>query len=443
MTRAVSVLHGASLGAGFALLEGLSSFIHPGLGPDARSGEVLVGVVAWAIGGALLGAAPQGRRLVPLGLLLAVSAHAGTVLGLPWLAPIVLLGCFPLVLRPRLLSFVALVSACVPSSLRDVRAEPLGGTGEDLVLITVDTLRADAELGLTGAWTRCDEAIAPAPWTLPSVYGLMTGSAVRHHQGGLRAGTGYTVADEGLVRLPERFPDHARGAFVHNPHLRAELFGRGWDRFEQADTWRAPLLLQHSLGRWSERLELGPDPVRQRRDEALAAAAEAWWEGAGDGRLLWLHLLGPHEYRRSGNGSRAAYDAQVERTGRLVDELVRSLDADRVVVTSDHGERIEGPSPGHGKDLADDQVHVPVWISGLVECSGQVALIDIESWLRGEVPDATVVELGGVRADPQAFEARAEGGTRLERSAPSIRALVDEPDATWVERLEALGYVDE
>ena len=430
---------GALTGLAFGAVEVLAALAWDPLGPSVRP---VAAVASLAVFTALGGASGAARRwLAPLGLITLVALDLGTRLGLPWLAVPVLLGAL-VVRRRRALPILAVLTAALPTMTAARVPDATRGQGVDRVLITIDTLRLDAPLDLGPGWTRCP-AVAPAPWTLPSVYGLMTGAAVRHHLGGLPAGHGYTVARDELVRLGERHPDASRGAFVHNPHLRQDLFGRGWERFDHADTWRRPLLLSHAVGRWGERLELRPDPLRLDLDRALAERALAWWDEAESGRLLWLHLLGPHEYRRFGDGSSAAYAAHVAETEGLVQQVIARLGAATIVVTSDHGERIEGPSPGHGKDLADDQVLVPLWVQGDRACPQQVALQDVAALLDGELPPATVVELGGVRRDAGAFEARVEDGSRLQRSAPTLPDAVDRPDATWVERLEALGYVDE
>lgn len=431
---------GGALGVAFVLIEAIAARVHPGQGIWPEPLDTLGAAVLTAVLGAAVGVFPRGPTLLAFLWIGLVFARVGVVLDEALLAPVVLLAVLPLLRWPRAALLLAVASAAVPALLRPIEAAS-PGAGPDRVLITVDTLRADAELDLTGEWTRCD-AVAPAPWTLPSVYSVMTGVAVRHHLGGLPAGSGYTLVDSGLTRLPERFPEAARGAFVHNPHLRQDLFGRGWATFGHADTWAAPHLLRHTVGRWGERLG-HPDPLRMRRDRALAERALAWWDAVGPGRLLWLHLLGPHEYRRFGDGSPEAYAEHVAQTGRVVDEVVARLGTARIVITSDHGERLTGPSPGHGKDLADDQVRVPLWTNGAVDCPDQLAVQDVGGMLDGTFRGRSVVELGGVRRDATAFEARTPEGHRVPRSPPSLPGAVDHPDATWVERLRALGYVVE
>ena len=162
--------------------------------------------------------------------------------------------------------------------------DPAGPRRPDVLLLTIDTMRADALASaprLSGLfargslWTR---AVAPSNWTLPSYASLFTALDADVHGAGRAR---YPTVDEphardfvgigaALPTLAEAFRDagYTTAMFHQNPFLEPwSGLERGFERY-----------------------------VRTRENAALGvAAAREWWEDeAHRPRFLILHLMGPH-----------------------------------------------------------------------------------------------------------------------------------------------------
>ncbi len=163
-----------------------------------------------------------------------------------------------------------------------------GGGGErpNVVLIVVDTLRADA-LGcygdepspspaidrLAGEGVRFERAVAPAPWNLPSVSSLVTSTPPWvHGQGAPASGTGE------IATLAETFAaaGYRTGAFTE---MAWPLLQRGFDTFQNT-------AFQHTFG----------DPEANSAARTLGAALE--WVREDDSRpfFLLVHTYEVHSY---------------------------------------------------------------------------------------------------------------------------------------------------
>jgi arylsulfatase A-like enzyme len=284
-----------------------------------------------------------------------------------------------------------------------------------LLLITVDTLRADA-LGAYGArgglTPRLDAlakegvvfqaAYAPAPFTFPSIASILTG----HYPSALGIRTNASRLADDVPTLASAL--HARGwrtgAAVGSYVLRAKSgLARDFDVYDDA-------LPQVEVTRDSPE-RIAPDTTKA----ALAVAEQLRAGDADDAQryLLWVHYQDPHgpytpppelaararalepdagtlpvlesnhggagipayqvlgerreiaDYRAAYRGEVAYMDAEV---GRLLDGLrERGLLEDALVVfTADHGEAMgeHGVWFAHGHDLTDDLVRVPLLVSG-------------------------------------------------------------------------------
>lgn len=168
-----------------------------------------------------------------------------------------------------------------------------GGTRRpNVLLITIDTLRADA-LSVYGAPASAspelaafaagavvfDRAIAAASYTGPSHASILTGLGPRQHAMGLSNGT-HALGDE--PRLAEHFrtAGYATAAFVSNPVLRAKTgLGRGFDVYDDE-------LSVTELNRHDHFERIAEDTVRR---------AAAWLAQSPKGPFfLWVHLQDPH-----------------------------------------------------------------------------------------------------------------------------------------------------
>ncbi len=348
------------------------------------------------------------------------------------------------------------------------------GPHPDVLLVTVDTVRADSELVDLGrfpaedGWVHYEGAVAPAPWTLPAMISVMRGLPVAQHGGGLPAAGGFTSPVDG-ASLAERFA--ARGylthALVSNPHLRSgHGFGAGFQTFQHSDDSREPLAAAHAvLGRWSDLRGRVP-PVRAGRDRRLVDRAVRLIESpADDPRLVWVHLLGPHEYARAPQNPppawvpgtedldvlRAAYAGNVEVARDQVLALAAAADGWVIAVTSDHGEAFgEGGYRGHGRGLQDAELRVPLVVRRPGQAGGvhreQVALHELGDWLLGSDEAALearqTVSVGGVRADAGAFAQRHGPDVYDVDEAPAPSGSLLPMSSDTRSALEELGYID-
>lgn len=286
-----------------------------------------------------------------------------------------------------------------------------------LLFICVDTLRADrlscygaeqltspAIDALAARGTRYAKAFAPSPWTWPSTASLLTGLSPPEH-GVQDAQTGYLSPE--LTTLAEvlQAGGATTAAISTNPLVSANRgFGQGFEEFRMRP--------------WRDAHEVAP--------EALA-----WLEqNAGRRFFLYLHLTDPHlpyepepdlaarfagvgpiEYDREAERSLALqvekllratntererlvpilerrlglYDAEVAGVDRQVGRILAKLaelgrDDVLVVVTSDHGEEfLEHGLLGHGKQLWDESVRVPLILAGPGVAAGRVVEHAVEA----------------------------------------------------------------
>lgn len=292
--------------------------------------------------------------------------------------------------------------------------------GERLVLITIDTWRADsleadlengpgagsnmpATLAFARRGARFTQAYSATSTTQPSHASLLTGLHPWQH-GVTRNGE---VLGEERTTLAERLAEHGyqTAAVVASfPLGRRFGFAQGFERF------RDELSVTYTR-RW-EGEEIQDGRFFTLGEEITDAASELLAGMTGARQFLWVHYFDPHDpygdaaqqqgqqdrqedgERASGAGTlpiaavlQAAGAGEVERARALVERahrlyrrdlsaLDQSLarlfarldqDAERfethVVLTGDHGESFgEQGCLGHGKRLVPAQVHVPLAI---------------------------------------------------------------------------------
>ncbi|MGI9590805.1 MAG: sulfatase, partial [Myxococcota bacterium] len=269
-------------------------------------------------------------------------------------------------------------------------AEP----GQRIVLVTLDTLRADGldrTLMPRGAafadrGQRFERAYAAAATTQPTHATLFTGLHPWEH--GLTR-NGHVLA-AGFDTLAERLRSagfQTAAVVASFPLERRFGFAQGFDSYEQE--FRHPLVIEHWHG------EIVDDQRFYGLAGAVVARALARLDAlTGSRQFLWVHFFDPHEPYgdaapggalhlsqirvRAGQGTldapllglaRARYDADLARLdaalGRLFDRLERDAASfeTHVILTSDHGESFgEDGSFAHGFRVSPEQVHVPLVI---------------------------------------------------------------------------------
>jgi cytochrome c-type biogenesis protein CcmH/NrfG len=260
-----------------------------------------------------------------------------------------------------------------------------------VVLITIDTLRADA-VGAYGSGTartptldalardgaRFDRAWATAPITLTSHASLLTGLYPPAH--GARH-NGIALKD-GIATLATALKGAGfdTAAFVSAfPLDRRFGLARGFDVYDD------------ELPRSSAGL-----PQNERAGAETVDRAIAWLRTRGNARLfLWVHLFEPHApygLPGSGGSARARYGEEVtmadQQAGRLLDALGdRTADA-LVIATGDHGEAFgEHGEIGHSIFVYDTTLRVPLVMRGPrvprgAVVTSDVSLIDIAATIR-------------------------------------------------------------
>jgi arylsulfatase A-like enzyme/Tfp pilus assembly protein PilF len=269
-------------------------------------------------------------------------------------------------LTALLAAFAAFSLAGCRAGHRPEAARP--GDRRPIILVTVDTLRADrlgaygSPKGLTPALdrfaqnaTRFAAAVTQAPLTLPAHATILTGLHPARH--GIRTNDGF--------RLPANVPTlaealHSRGyataAFIGGAPLAASFgLARGFDRYDD-DFLRAPAAVERPA---DEVIRAGVAWIDQHRSSSF---------------FVWLHLFDPHSpytppapFAAAHAGS--PYDGEVAYAdaaiGRLFEHLqgANLFSSAAVIVVADHGESLgEHGERTHGTFLYDATVRVPLLV---------------------------------------------------------------------------------
>jgi choline-sulfatase len=260
------------------------------------------------------------------------------------------------------------------SGLSAFPARSLKPPRPDIVLITIDTLRADA-LGFAGnRRTRTPvldrlaasgrvfpDAHAHNVATLPSHTNILTG--LYPYQHGVRDNSGFRLAGSvPSLATVLRAAGYATGAFVSGFTLDSQFgLGHGFDVYDD----------RTSRGSETE----GFAGAERRGDEVVGAALTWWREQKRRPRFLWVHLFDPHAPYAPPEpfASRFAGDpylGEVAATDAFLAPLLRPfLDgaaaAPFVVVTADHGEALgEHGEMTHGLFAYEATLKVPLVLWG-------------------------------------------------------------------------------
>jgi arylsulfatase A-like enzyme/cytochrome c-type biogenesis protein CcmH/NrfG len=250
-------------------------------------------------------------------------------------------------------------------------------TARNLLVITVDTLRAD-HVGAYG-WSRArtpaldglakggalfDRAYAVAPMTLPSHATLMTG----------RYPPGHGSRDNGLRVSPTV------------PTLASELHARGF----RTAAFVAAFPLDHQFGLnrgfdvYSDRLgrDAAGKPANERPASQVVDEAIAWLRTKDQGPrtkdqfFLWIHLFEPHApYGDPSSPSAAArpvlerYDEEIatadREIGRLLGAVGPAIPDTLIIAAGDHGEAFgEHGEYAHSIFVYDTTLRVPLLMGG-------------------------------------------------------------------------------
>ena len=277
-----------------------------------------------------------------------------------------------------------------------------GDRPQTIVLVSLDTLRPDRlgaygnTLDVSPAFDALakrgvvfEDALAPAPWTLPSHMTMLTGlDPVAHGVRGQGDALGHGVR---LVTERLSAAGYATAGFTDGGFLdRRHGFARGFDRYEDERAaggvngfrrfsgellaWMEEqqdspyFLFVHTLDAHAPYQRTDPAVLEQFRKRPQPAGPDDHWLSTTR-HMTFERKMGIHRYARLSQLLND-YDAGVhvadrglgqvlallERTGRLEDALV--------IVTSDHGESFldRGPWIGHGLGLTADEIAIPLLV---------------------------------------------------------------------------------
>ena len=325
----------------------------------------------------------------------------------------------------------ALMAALAFSGCKRGPAEVKAPAGTPIILISIDTLRADhlPAYGYTGVETPAIDALrrdgilfrraySHTPLTLPSHASMLTGLLPGAH--GVRDNIGYTldrgrVARHELPFLPQMLKDagYATAAGVSAFVLQGKSgLSSAFDLYEDTIEVRAGA----GLG------------GLQRPGHETLQAVLPWLQGAaGKPFFLFLHLYEPHSPYEPPEPFKSrfasAYDGEIATADAVVGELVAELrrlgvyDRALVVLLADHGEGLgDHGEEEHGILLYTEDIHVPLLLKLPQErLAGGTA--EAPAQLTDVVP--TVLDLLGI-AKPAALRGASLLGL-LEPNAPSRR----------------------
>jgi len=277
-----------------------------------------------------------------------------------------------------------------------VQAKPAASRPPNIVLITLDTTRAD-RMGFLGS-TRgitpnldalahqavvFSRAYAQVPLTTPSHATIFSGTYPQFNHVNYMG----DPLDKTLPFLPDILHSNGYrtaafvGALVLDPKKLAPGFERGFDVYNAGFHRRRP----------------GEDNYHslERRGEEVVSRAVAWLSKHPPGPFfLWVHLYDPHDpysppepYKTRYQAD--PYDGEIAYTDSVVAKLLLGLktrglfDSALIAVMADHGEAFgEHGEKHHGIFLYDETIHVPLLIKTPRQRSGRkvairVGLVDV------------------------------------------------------------------
>lgn len=263
----------------------------------------------------------------------------------------------------------------------------------NIVLITIDTLRLDRLSvygyerqtspnidALLARGSRFDQARVPEPLTSPSICSMLTSLYPHQHgssRNALRLRSGLTS-----VTTPLRRRGYRSAAFVGNWTLRDELTGLAehFDHYQEI----------FSRKRWLV--------IRGEADAEDITRETLEWVGEHTAKeqkfpfLVWAHYVEPHAPYRLHKAhlkdlglkgkelsSSDRYDTEIAFVDRAVGDLLAGLakvspaNDTLVIFLSDHGESLgEHSYWGHGRNLFEETLHVPMGIAWQGKIESQV-----------------------------------------------------------------------
>jgi arylsulfatase A-like enzyme/Tfp pilus assembly protein PilF len=246
---------------------------------------------------------------------------------------------------------------------------PVEDTRPDIVLITIDTLRAD-RLGSYGdqhAKTPNLDALARegyvfaenhsvTPLTLPSHASMLTGLLPKNHQ--VRDNAGF-VLDEKHTTIAESLQ---RAGYKTGGFISAYVLSHSWGIAQGFETYYDPFHPQ-------DLLEVSAFGEAQLPGNEVLNEAKNWWRnhdrtGNGEPRFAWIHLYDPHTpWNPPASWEGDPYRGEIAKVDHWLGDVFEMAEDAWIIVTSDHGESLwEHGEREHGVLLHRSVTRVPLII---------------------------------------------------------------------------------
>ena len=310
--------------------------------------------------------------------------------------------------------FVVLVAASTACRGDETRPPAAPVTTRNVLLITIDTLRADrvgaygdstartpAIDSLAARGVRFTSAFAAAPITLTSHASMMTG----------RYPAGHGARHNGMhvdLAVPTLADALAAAGFTTAAFVGAFPLDRRFGLIKGFQTY-------------GDRMPRGADgrPANERPGQLVVDEAADWLQKhRGDRFFLWVHLFEPHAPYgdpRTGRPAAARYADDIAEADRQVARLLESLGtaaaSTLIALTSDHGEAFgEHGEIAHSIFVYDTTLRVPLVVAGpgiIARALGDpVSLVDLAPTIVRQVGagtfDADGIDLSPVMAGAEA-----------------------------------------
>lgn len=250
------------------------------------------------------------------------------------------------------------------------------GNPPNVILLTVDTLRADRLSGygyrlktsphldhLTAKGTLFLDATTNVPLTNPAFSSLFT-SRYPHETGAIRNGIPMVGGIPTLAMMLKKYGYHT-AAIISNWPLKRHLSNlqQGFDLYDDDFHEKRWLVFND-----------------ERDAEGVTERALAWLDiKPAEPFFLWVHYSDPHAPYQEHSGftfseadqTSARYDSEVAYTDHYIGELMARLNSSGLlarsllVFTADHGESLgEHGYVGHGRDVYQPSLRVPLAVIG-------------------------------------------------------------------------------
>lgn len=376
--------------------------------------------------------------------------------------------------RRRLRLVVAAVAAAAPSiyACGADRAPSFSGERPNIVLISVDSLRADhlgcygyprstsPEIdGLAAEGALFEVATSSSSWTLPAHAALFTGLPDSAH--GVDRGSRTLAPERRTLAEALQAAGYRTAGVWSGPLLDPRFgFGQGFDAYAGHSTtdedWDRAVTASHQIVTGPGILEKVDTLLAPRTEGPFFLFVHLWdvhydyippapydsmfdphYSGEVDGRDLVDYLkLGLGDLsRRDLEHLVALYDGEIAWTDQQIGQILRKLEAlgvaedTVVIVTSDHGEELfDHGSFGHKRKLFDESIRIPLVVRypGRIPAGkriGQpVRIVDVAP---------TIVELAGAEPLPDVMGRSLVplvGGRSVPRPPLAVSELVENPE---------------